>query len=86
FDAEQRERVKRWKEEVAAKWERLTPRERDVLQLLAEGQDNKTIATSLGITIHTVEKHLKGVYRKLGVTSRAEALRWWMEKGTDFRT
>ena len=63
----------------------LTPREREVLQLLAEGDDNKTIAAALGITINTVEKHLSNIYRKLGITSRAAAIHWWVEKIMDFR-
>jgi len=86
FDKEQIERVKRWREEVTAMWESLSKRERDVLQLLTEGKDNNGIAESLSISINTVEKHLKNVYKKLGVTSRTEAVHWWVEKGTDFRT
>jgi DNA-binding NarL/FixJ family response regulator len=86
YDKEQIERAKRWREEVTAKWESLSKREREVLQLLTEGQDNHAIATSLGISINTVEKHLKNIYKKLGVTSRTEAVHWWTEKGTDFRT
>lgn len=85
FDKEQIERANRWKEEVAAIWESLSKRERDVLQLLTEGKDNNGIAESLTISINTVEKHLKNIYGKLRVTSRTEAVRWWMEKGTDFR-
>lgn len=86
YDKEQIERAKRWREEVTAKWESLSNREREVLQLLTDGQDNNAIAASLGISINTVEKHLKSIYRKLGVTSRTEAIHWWTEKGTDFRT
>jgi DNA-binding NarL/FixJ family response regulator len=56
-----------------------------VLLLLADGQDNHAIAANLGISINTVEKHLRNIYNKLGVTSRTEAIHWWMEKGTDFR-
>ncbi|MEO0248363.1 MAG: response regulator transcription factor, partial [candidate division WOR-3 bacterium] len=70
FDAEQRERVKRWKEEVAAKWERLTPRERDVLCLLAQGADNKEIAAALAISVKTVESHVTHILETLGVVSR----------------
>lgn len=86
YDMEQIERAKRWREEITAKWESLSKREREVLQLLTEGQDNHAIAVSLGISINTVEKHLKNIYKKLGVTSRSEAIHWWVEKGTDFRT
>ena len=71
---------------MGKKWERLSSRERDVLQLLTEGKDNNAIAESLKISINTVEKHLKSIYNTLEVTSRAEAIHWWVEKGTDFRT
>ena len=86
FDKNQIERVKYWREEVKAKWESLSERERQVLQLLAEGNDNKEIVALLGVSINTVEKHLKNIYEKLGVTSRTEAIHWWVEKSTDFRT
>ncbi|MBM3179303.1 MAG: response regulator transcription factor [Chloroflexi bacterium] len=86
YDKEQIERAKRWREKVTAIWESLSKRERDVLQLLTEGKDNNRIAESLTILINTVEKHLKNIYEKLRVTSRTEAVHWWVEKGTDFRT
>ena len=86
FDSKQMERVRLWREDVSRKWESLSERERELLQLLTEGQDNKEIAASLGISINTVEKHLKSIYKKLDVNSRTEALHWWVEKGTDFRT
>jgi DNA-binding NarL/FixJ family response regulator len=86
FDEEQIEKARHWREVVTAKWESLSDREREVLHLLTEGQDNNLIASSLGISINTVEKHLKSLYKKLGVTSRTEAVHWWIETGTDFRT
>ncbi len=86
FDKEQLKRARNWREAVTTKWESLSGREREVLQLLTDGQDNHAIAASLGISINTVEKHLKSIYKKLGVTSRTEAVHWWVEKGTDFRT
>jgi len=86
FDKKQLERARRWREAVSGKWESLSKREREVLQMLTEGAENNAIAASLEITINTVEKHLKNIYRKLGVSSRSEAICWWLEKGTDFRT
>jgi DNA-binding NarL/FixJ family response regulator len=86
FDKEQLKRARNWRESVTTKWESLSERERQVCQLLTDGQDNHAIAASLGISINTVEKHLKNIYSKLGVTSRTEAVHWWVEKGTDFRT
>lgn len=85
FDQEQIDRVFRWKKNVTVKWESLSDREREVLQLLTEGADNKSIANYLAITINTVEKHLAHIYKKLGVNSRSEAIHWWIEKITDFR-
>jgi DNA-binding NarL/FixJ family response regulator len=51
----------------------LTPREREVLVVLAEGLPNKVIATRLGVSTKTVMHHSVAVYRKLGVRGRAEA-------------
>ncbi len=54
--------------------EDLTPREVEVLQLLAEGLPNKTIALRLGISEHTVKFHVNAVMNKLGAQSRTEAV------------
>ena len=51
----------------------LTPREMEILCLLAEGQSNKVIARNLGISDGTVKLHVKAVLRKLSVHSRVEA-------------
>jgi len=53
----------------------LTPRESEVLDLLADGLANKQIAVALGISEHTVKFHISSIYNKLGVTNRAEAVR-----------
>jgi len=50
----------------------LTPTERRVVELAASGLANKQIATSLFVTVHTVEVHLARAYAKLGVRSRAQ--------------
>jgi DNA-binding NarL/FixJ family response regulator len=52
----------------------LTAREREVLQLLAEGAPNKIIAARLGISEHTVKFHVNAILNKLGVQSRTEAV------------
>lgn len=52
----------------------LTPREREVLQLLAEGLPNKQIASQLGISEHTVKSHVTTIFSKLGAHSRTEAV------------
>jgi len=54
--------------------EPLTPREQQVAQHLAGGLTNKEIAQRLGITEHTVKFHLNGILRKLGVSTRTEAV------------
>ncbi len=56
-----------------ASFANLTPREREILRHLAEGQSNKAIARELGITDGTVKLHVKAILRKLAVHSRVEA-------------
>jgi DNA-binding NarL/FixJ family response regulator len=54
----------------------LTGREREVLQLLADGLPNKQIALRLGITERTVKAHLTSVFQAIGVTDRMQAALW----------
>jgi DNA-binding NarL/FixJ family response regulator len=54
--------------------EELTPRDTEVLQLLADGLTNKAIAQRLGISDHTVKFHVNAVLGKLGAQSRTEAV------------
>ncbi len=54
-------------------FDELTPRELEILCLLAEGQSNKVIARNLGISDGTVKLHVKAILRKLSVHSRVEA-------------
>ncbi len=61
--------------------EALTPRERDVLALLADGHGNRAIATELGISEHTVKFHLAAIFGKLGASNRTEAVRRGLELG-----
>ena len=53
--------------------EPLSEREREVLQLIAEGLRNQAIAERLYLSLHTVKVHARNIYAKLGVASRTEA-------------
>jgi DNA-binding NarL/FixJ family response regulator len=52
--------------------DRLSPREREVVRLVAGGQTNREIAQSLVLSLRTVDSHLQSAMRKLHVTSRTE--------------
>ena len=56
-----------------AEVEELTPREREVLELVVHGLANKEIADRLNLTVEAVRWHLKHIYQKLHVHSRTEA-------------
>jgi predicted ATPase/DNA-binding CsgD family transcriptional regulator len=59
----------------------LTPRERDVLKLVAQGLSNSDIARRLVLSEHTVHRHLANILRKLGLSSRAAAAAWGVRTG-----
>ncbi len=65
--------TKHWRPEPKDLAVELTPREVDVLRLLAKGSSNKQIAHDLGLGLRTVESHVSSVIAKFGVTSRTEA-------------
>jgi len=54
----------------------LSRRESEVLGLLAAGRPNSEIAAALGVSVHTVERHVANIFVKLGVRNRAEATAW----------
>lgn len=58
---------------VATEEASLTERERDVLSLIGRGLRNADVAAQLGVAESTVASHIKSIYRKLGISSRAEA-------------
>jgi len=68
-------------EDKTSPFDELTPRETEILGLLAEGQSNKAIARNLGISDGTVKLHVKAILRKLGVHSRVEAAVMAVERG-----
>ena len=59
----------------------LTPRQREVIQLVAEGHSAKQIAYMLNISTKTVEFHKAGIMQQLGLTSTAELIRYAVESG-----
>jgi predicted ATPase/DNA-binding CsgD family transcriptional regulator len=59
---------------------RLSPREMEVLHLVAKGLTNAQVAEALTVTPRTVNAHLTAIYGKLGVTSRAGAIRYALEQ------
>ena len=59
----------------------LSPREIEVLQMIAEGLGNKEIAPKLGISDHTVKFHISSIFAKLGASSRTEAVTIGIRKG-----
>ncbi len=59
----------------------LTPREKEILTLLAKGLPNSELAEVLGLSIHTIKSHLENIYRKLNVTNRTEAVTFVLSRG-----
>ena len=61
--------------------EALTPREREVLQLVAEGRSSKSIAAGLGVTVKTIESHRASLMRKLHLRTVADLVRYAVRNG-----
>ena len=61
--------------------EALTPREREVLQLVAEGRSSKRIAAALGVTVKTIESHRASLMRKLHLRTVADLVRYAVRNG-----
>jgi len=66
---------------VQDSYELLTEREREVLQLLAEGKSNKEAATVLNLSPHTIETHRTNLMQKLGLHNTAEIVLYAVRKG-----
>jgi DNA-binding CsgD family transcriptional regulator len=66
---------------AAGPGQQLSPREAEVLNLLAAGLGNKQIAPRLGISEHTVKFHVTSIFNKLGASSRAEAVAIGLRRG-----
>ena len=63
------------------KLDALTEREREVATLIAQGRTNAEIADELVLSKRTVEKHISNLLSKLGMTNRAQIVRWTIEHG-----
>jgi DNA-binding NarL/FixJ family response regulator len=61
--------------------EALTPREVEVLRLIAQGRSNREISGELSVTDHTVKTHISHIYDKLGVRSRTQAALYAIDSG-----
>ena len=68
------------KAEVSDVYQPLTPREREILQLMSEGLPNKTIANRLSISERTVTTHVANIYSKLHVNNRVSAIQEAMRR------
>ena len=66
---------------VEDSYELLTPREREVLQMLGEGKSNKDVATQLNLSTYTVETHRANILEKLNLHSTAEMILYAVRKG-----
>jgi two-component system response regulator NreC len=66
---------------VADSYDLLTVREREILQLLAEGKTNKEVANTLNISLYTAETHRGNILQKLGLHSTAELVLYAVRKG-----
>jgi DNA-binding NarL/FixJ family response regulator len=60
-------------DESKERLERLSTRERQVLEMASRGMTNGQVARDLRVSVHAVKFHLAGVYRKLGVANRTQA-------------
>jgi DNA-binding NarL/FixJ family response regulator len=66
---------------VEDSYELLTPREREILQMLGEGNSNKEVAAKLNLSLHTVETHRGNLLEKLNLHSTAELILYAVRKG-----
>ena len=57
----------------------LTDREIEILKLLILGHNREQIAQNIYLSINTVKYHMKSLYKKVGITSQVELIRWWNE-------
>lgn len=61
--------------------ETLTPREAQVIAMITQGLDNQSIADAASISINSLKSYIRSAYRKMGVTSRSQAVLWGVRHG-----
>jgi DNA-binding NarL/FixJ family response regulator len=61
--------------------EALTPREAQVIAMITQGLDNQSIADAASISINSLKSYIRSAYRKMGVTSRSQAVLWGVRHG-----
>jgi len=66
---------------VAPSYQQLSPREREVLRLIAKGRTNKEIAEQLSLSVRTVERHRSSIMNKIGLQNRAELVAYAVRQG-----
>ncbi len=76
FDQAQISRAQHWHSDIERKWNSLTDREKQTLELLTKEMTNKQIANAMQVSDKTIEQHLTDIYSKLGVATRAKAVLW----------
>jgi DNA-binding NarL/FixJ family response regulator len=59
----------------------LTPREREIVALITRGLDNVSISREVSLSINSVKSHIRSAYRKMGVSSRSQAVLWGVRHG-----
>jgi DNA-binding NarL/FixJ family response regulator len=67
--------------DIEDSYDLLTPREREILQLIAEGKSNKDIANFLNLSLYTVETHRSNILEKLNLHSVPELILYAVRKG-----
>jgi DNA-binding NarL/FixJ family response regulator len=70
-----------FEESAAGSWSELTTREREIVQLVAEGRSSKEVAASLQISVKTVESHRTNIMRKLRIRSVGQLVRYAVRNG-----
>lgn len=59
----------------------LSPRQMQILTLIAEGHPDKDIAQRLGVSVRTIDSHLQRLYQRYGLHSRAAVVAKWLREG-----